>query len=155
MGPAKMTTAIDDMETAFTDAAGRTDPDHTELYSGDLTGAGLSTNKPALAPGLHKWGTGVEFTGVVKFMGSSTDIWILQIAKDLTVEPGANIILEGGALPENIFWQVSGKISIGAGAHVEGILLSKTAIIFDTGSSLTGRALAQTVVTMITTTITS
>jgi len=154
--PSKMTTAISDMETAFVDAAGRSIPDFNELYSGDLTGAGVAlSTKPALVPGLYKWGTSVEFTGVVKFTGSSTDIWILQIANDLTVGPGANIILEGGALPENIFWQVSGETSIGAGAHVQGILLSKTAIIFDTGSSLTGRALSQTAVTMITTTITS
>jgi len=150
--PAKLTTAISDMETAFVDAAGRTIPDYVELYTGDLTGAGEA--KPALAPGLYKWGTGVEFTGVVKFMGSSTDIWILQIAKGLTVGPGANIILEGGALPENIFWQVSGETSIMAGAHVQGILLSKIAIIFYAGSSLTGRALSQTAVTMIATTIT-
>jgi len=47
-----MTTAISDMETAYTDAAGRTLPDHTELYSGDLTGK-------TLTPGLYKWGTGV------------------------------------------------------------------------------------------------
>merc|ERR1712238_112584 len=154
--PAKLTTAISNMETAFVDAAGRSIPDHIELYTGDLTGAGVALSaKPALTPGLYKWGTGVGFTGVVKFIGSSTDIWILQIAKDLTVEPGANIILEGGALPENIFWQVSGKTSIGAGAHVQGILLSKTAIIFDTGSSLTGRALSQTAVTMSSTTITA
>ena len=154
--PAKLTTAISDMETAFVDASGRSIPDYIELYTGDLTGTGVALSlKPALTPGLYKLGTGVEFTGVVKFMGSSTDIWILQIAKDLTVGPGANIILEGGALPENIFWQVSGKTFIGAGAHVQGILLSKTAIIFDAGSSLTGRALSQTAVTMITTTITS
>ena len=154
--PAKLTTAISDMETAFVDAAGRSIPDHIELYTGDLTGAGVALSlKPALTPGLYKWGTGVGFTGVVKFMGSSTDIWILQIANDLTVGPGANIILEGGALPENIFWQVSGKTSIAAGAHVEGIILSKTQISFFAGSSLTGRALSQTAVTMIATTITS
>jgi len=154
--PTKLITAISDMETAFVDAAGRSIPDHIELYTGDLTGAGVALSlKPALTPGLYKWGTGVGFTGGVTFKGSSTDIWILQIANDLTVGPGANIILEGGALPENIFWQVSGKTFIGAGAHVQGILLSKTAIIFDAGSSLTGRALSQTAVTMITTTITS
>ena len=102
----------------------RTNPDYTELYSGDLTGAGVTTNKPALAPGLYKWGTGVQFTGVVKFMGSSTDIWILQIANDLIVGDGANIIIEGGALPENIFWQVTGQNYVGMTAHVEGIFLS-------------------------------
>jgi len=151
--PSKLLTAISDMETAFVDAAGRSFPDEIELYAGDLTGVGVA--RPALAPGLYNWGTGVGFTGGVTFKGDSTDIWILQIAGCLTVGPGANIILEGGALPENIFWQVSGGTSIAAGAHVEGVLLSKTAITFLSGSTLTGRALSQTAVTMITTTITS
>ena len=152
--PAKLTTAIGDLGTAIVNAAGRTNPDFTELYSGDLTGAGVTTNKPALVPGLYKWGTSVQFTGMVTFKGSSTDIWILQIAIDLIVGAGANIILEGGALPENIFWQVSGKTTIGTTAHVEGILLCKTKIVFNSGSSLTGRALSQTAVTMVATTIT-
>jgi hypothetical protein len=33
---------------------------------------------------------------------------------------------------------------VGAGAHMEGILLVKTAVLFETDSSLTGRVLAQT-----------
>jgi len=36
--PAKMTTAISDMQTAYVDAAGRAIPDYTELYSGDIRG---------------------------------------------------------------------------------------------------------------------
>jgi len=153
--PSKLTTAISDMETAFVDAAGRSFPDYIDLYTGDLTGAGVPLSlKPALAPGLYKWGTTVKFTGDVTFKVNSTDIWILQIAGDLTVGTGASIVLEGGALPENIFWQVSGETSIGVGARVQGILLSKTAIIFNAGSSLTGRALSQTAVALSTTTIT-
>jgi len=111
-------------------------------------------NETRTSTWLYKWGTTVKFTGDVTFKGNSTDIWILQIAGDLTVGTGASIVLEGGALPENIFWQVSGETSIGVGARVQGILLSKTAIIFNAGSSLTGRALSQTAVALSTTTIT-
>ena len=50
--PTYMTTAVGDMETAYTDAAGRPLPDYTELYAGDVTGQ-------TLTPGLYKWGTGV------------------------------------------------------------------------------------------------
>jgi hypothetical protein len=46
--PANLTTAIGDMETAYTDAAGRPLPDHIELASGNLGGLTL----PA---GLYKW----------------------------------------------------------------------------------------------------
>ena len=146
--PSKLITAISDMEAAFVDAAGRSSPDHIELYGGVLTG------QPALKPGLYKWSSGVTYTGDVIFKGSSTDIWILQIAGNVAVVVNSNIVLEDGALPKNIFWQVSGKIEIATGAHVQGIFLCNTLIDFASGSSLTGRALAQTAVTMSSTTIT-
>ena len=57
-----------------------------------------------------------------------------------------NITLSGGALAKNIFWQVAGTVLIGTTSHFEGIILSKTAIAFQTGASLNGRALAQTAV---------
>ena len=46
--PAKLTTAIGDMQTAYTNAAGRSLPDYTELYAGDVTGK-------TLTHGLYKW----------------------------------------------------------------------------------------------------
>ena len=55
--PANMTAAILDMQTAYTDAAGRTLPNFTELGAGNINGM-------TLAPGLYKWGTGVSFTNV-------------------------------------------------------------------------------------------
>ena len=57
-----------------------------------------------------------------------------------------NITLTGGALPKNIFWQVAGQATLGTTSHFEGNLLSMTGITFQTGSSLNGRALAQTAV---------
>ena len=62
--PANMTTAVSDMETAFTDAAGRTLPDVTELGAGDISGM-------TLAPGLYKWGTGVLITSGVTLSGGA------------------------------------------------------------------------------------
>jgi hypothetical protein len=55
-----------------------------------------------------------------------------------------DVILAGGAKSENIFWQVAGLVNVGAGAHLEGVLLVKTSVTFKTGSSLLGRGLAQT-----------
>ena len=53
-----------------------------------------------------------------------------------------------GAKAENIIWAVAGEVTVGAGAHMEGILLAKTAIKFMTGSSLNGRIFAQTAATL-------
>ena len=58
------------------------------------------------------------------------------------------VVLTGGALAKNIFWEVAGKVAIGAGAHFEGILLCKTDVTLVTGSSMNGRILAQTQVAL-------
>jgi hypothetical protein len=60
----------------------------------------------------------------------------------------------GKPLAKNIFWQVAGYATIGEGAHMEGIILGKTAVTFITGSSLSGRILAQTACTLDKATIT-
>jgi hypothetical protein len=140
--PTKMTTAVSDMETAYTNAAGRTSPDYTELYTGDLTGQ-------TLTPGLYKWSTGVLVSaGGVTISGSATDIWIFQIAQNLTVANGAVVTLSGGAQASNIFWQVAGQVTLGTTAAMKGIILCQTTIAMGTGATLNGRALAQTAVTL-------
>ncbi len=58
------------------------------------------------------------------------------------------VILQGGALPKNIFWQVAGAADYATTSHFEGTVLSKTAIILKTGASMNGRLLAQTAVTL-------
>jgi hypothetical protein len=145
--PTKMTTAIGDMETAFTDAAGRKSPNFTELAGGDLS-------EQTLLPGLYKWGTGVLITDAgVTLAGGPNDVWIFQIAGDMIVNNSAMFHLVGGAQAKNIFWQVSGKATFGTAADVKGIILSQTLISMNTGAKLSGRALAQTAVTMIANTV--
>jgi len=140
--PANMTTAISNMQTAYTDAAGRA-PDATGLYAGNLSGR-------TLAPGVYKWSTGVLLTSNLTLAGSATDIWIFQISGNLTLSSGAKVLLSGGAQAKNIFWQVAGGVgvTIGTTAHMEGTILAAKAINLRTGASLNGRALAQTAVTL-------
>lgn len=139
--PANLTSAIGSMETSYTDAAGRVLPDYNELASGNLGGL-------TLAPGLYKWTNTVTIPTSVTISGSSTDVWIFQISGDVVMDAGMSVILAGGAQAKNIFWQVAGQVTIGSTAHFEGIILSKTAITFQTGASLNGRAYAQTAVSL-------
>jgi hypothetical protein len=138
--PSNLTTAISDMQLAFTDAAGRA-PGVTELGAGNVGGMNL-------APGVYKWGTGLLIPTDVTLTGLATDVWIFQIAQDLTLSSGVRITLAGGALPKNIFWQVAGLVDVGTTAHLEGIVLSQTAITLGTGASINGRLLAQTAVSL-------
>jgi hypothetical protein len=145
--PAKLTTGISDMEAAYTDAAGRTNPAATELGAGNIDGM-------TLAPGLYKWGTGVTIPTGVTLSGSSNDVWVFQIAQDLTVGSGAIVTLSGGAQAKNVFWQVAGKVTLGTTSQFKGNILCQTNIVLSTGSTLNGRALAQTAVTLDACTVT-
>ena len=139
--PINLTTAVTNMITAYNDAAGRLFPDFLELGTGNIGGK-------TLVPGLYKWTNTVTLPSNVTISGSATDVWIFQIAGNMTSSNAVNVILSGGALAKNIFWQVAGQVTLGTTSHFEGIILSMTAITFQTGSSLNGRALAQTAVNL-------
>ena len=145
--PDNLTTAISNMEFAYTDAAGRQTPDFTELGAGDISGL-------TLVPGLYKWGTAVSINSDVTLNGGPNDVWIFQIGQGITQGNGTHILLTGGALAKNIFWQSTGVVSIGTTAHFEGVILSQTSITLDTGASINGRLLAQTAVTIKSSTVT-
>ncbi|MBC8068933.1 MAG: DUF3494 domain-containing protein [Deltaproteobacteria bacterium] len=136
--PSNMTTAISDMETAFTDAAGRAF-DVAELGAGDIGGM-------TLEPGVYRWGTGLQIPTDVTLAGSANDVWIFQIAQGLTMASGASVVLSGGASADNVFWQVSGGVDLGTTAHCEGVILGQTSVALRTGASINGRLLAQTAI---------
>ncbi|EIM84895.1 antifreeze protein [Stereum hirsutum FP-91666 SS1] len=138
--PAQLTTAVGDMETAFTDASGRPGPDFINLADGDIGGL-------TLTPGLYKWTSDVSISSSVTLSGNSTDTWIFQISGDLTSAVNTDINLLGGVggVPmNNIVWVVSGAVTLGATSHLEGILLGATSATLETGATMNGRLLVQT-----------
>lgn len=141
--------AVLDMGTAYADAAGRTTPDFTELGAGDISGL-------TLAPGLYKWGTGVLISTDVTLSGGANDVWIFQVAGDVTQADASSILLAGGALPKNIFWQVGGGtgVAIGTDAAFEGVVLAEKGITVNSRSTVNGRLLSQTAVTLNMNTVT-
>jgi hypothetical protein len=142
-----LTTAVNDMLTAYNDAAGRPTPDHVELSTGNIGGA-------TLLPGLYKWTSSVTAPTNLTISGDADDVWIFQISGDLSLSAAVNITLSGGAQAKNIFWQVAGAVNIGTSAHMEGVILSMTGINLGTNASLNGQALAQTAVILDGNTIT-
>jgi Ice-binding-like len=144
--PSNLLTAVGDMGLAFTDAAGRA-PDVTELGAGSIGGM-------TLAPGVYRWGTAVLIPTDLTLNGSSTAVWIFQIAQTLTLSSAVRVHLTGGALAKNVFWQVAGSVELGTTSHLEGIVLSATMINLRTGASIAGRLLAQTAVTLDSSTVT-
>jgi hypothetical protein len=139
--PASLTTAVLDMETAYADAASRMNPEHVNLGGGNL--GGLS-----LAPGLYQWESGVTIPSVVTLAGAANDVWIFQVSEDLDLGTATSVVLAGGAQAKNVFWQVAGQVLIHAGAHFEGIILSKTQVTLEPQASLHGRLFAQEMVAL-------
>lgn len=135
--PSHVSIAVRDMGLAFTDAASRPS-DFTDIGAGDIGGM-------TLTPGIYRWGTGLLIPTSLTLKGDATSVWIFQIAEDLTLWNAKRVSLIGGALSKNVFWQVSGQVTLGSTSHFEGVVLSQTGITMGTGASINGRLLAQTI----------
>lgn len=128
-----------DLTAAYNDAAGRTSTDIVTL-SGNLGGL-------TLTPGLYKSTSSLSISsGDLTFdaKGNANAIFIIQMATTLTTTSGRKVLLAGGALASNIFWQVGSSATFGTTSAFKGTVLAMQSITFNTGASLEGRALART-----------
>jgi len=136
--PATLTQAVLDMQAAYTNAAGRA-PNFTEYHAGLLNG-------DVLTPGVYKWSTGVAISGSITLLGDSSSVFIFEIAGVLSLAAAQSIILSGGVLPQNVFWQVAGNTAIGAASNFYGIILCATDITLGANAVMFGQCLSQTAV---------
>ncbi|MFU8869303.1 ice-binding family protein, partial [Natronococcus sp.] len=146
--PSNLTTAVSDMESAFTDAAGR-ESDFDELAGGNIGGL-------VLPPGVYSWSTDVSISDDIVLLGDSDDTWIFQIDGNLTTASNTNVLLAGDVQIENIVWQVAGGagVEIGTDAQFSGVVLTQTGINVLTGATVDGCLYAQTDVNLQMATVT-
>jgi hypothetical protein len=135
-----LTAVIGDKGIAYADAQARA-ADYTEVGAGDIGGM-------TLPPAVYKWGTGVLIPTNVTLTGGPNDVWIFQIAQGLTVSSGVQVILAGGALPQNVYWATFGVADLGSTSQFTGTILSQTSIVMKTNASINGRLFAGTAVTL-------
>jgi hypothetical protein len=147
--PAKLALAILDMKAVYADAAARpvTSAAHLNIDDGAIGGGNFTA-------GTYRWESLVRINSDITITGGPNDQFVFQTTGDLIFGSGARVVLAGGAKACNIVWQVAGYVDVGTTAHLEGIFLVATYAAFKAGSSLNGRVLAQTAVTLISTTIT-
>lgn len=100
------------------------------------------------------WSNDVLINTDLTLDGSSTDVFIFQIAGTLTMAANTEIILTGGLLPENIYWVVADTVAIGTGSAFNGVILAKTNVSMGTGTTITGMIYAQTSVSLDATAVT-
>jgi len=143
--PTTMTTAIGDMQTAYTNAAGRTVlPANINLGAGTIGGL-------TFTPGVYRWTTSVTIPADIIISGGPNDVWIFQISQNLAISSATKVILINGAQAKNIFWQVAGTTTLGTTSVFNGNILAgpgASTIAMNNGAALCGRALGQKDVTL-------
>jgi len=124
--------AQSDLITAYNDVAGRTVNETVGSELGSTT----------LGRGVYTSASGTfAITGTLTLNGSASDIFIFKMATTLTTATSSSVLLTGGALASNIFWQVGSSATIEG--DFKGNILALTAITQNSSSTINGRALAR------------
>jgi hypothetical protein len=111
----------------------------------DLSGVDLGTYTAVspLAPGCYKFTAGAVLTGTLNLRGATGAQWIFQVATTLDVSANANVVLTGGAIPDNVRWAVGTTATLRAGSHTEGNVIAAGSIIMQANASVNGRVLSR------------
>ncbi len=94
-----------------------------------------------LTPGVYGAGT-LGITGTLTLSGNAKSVFIFQTASTLVTGPASEVVLTGGVLAENVFWQVGSSATLGVGTAFVGTVIALTSIGAQAGSAVEGRLLA-------------
>jgi hypothetical protein len=98
-----------------------------------------------LAPGFYEHTIGAAtLTGNLTLSGDSDDIWVFNMSAAFTPLNASSITLSGGALPQNVFWLVTGAFTVGTNASFSGIVFGKAATSILANSTMDGRLYSTT-----------
>jgi hypothetical protein len=141
--------AKSDLTIAYNEIFVRTSTDLVTL-SGNIGGL-------TLTPGLYKSNGSLEISSdnlTFDAKGNPNSVFIIQIASTLSTTSGREILLIGGALASNIFWQVGTSATLGTSTVFKGTILADQSISVNSGASIEGRLFARVAaVTISSTTI--
>lgn len=145
--PSDMTTASNDVLAAYNAAnavGGGAGVGSACPGTGDFSGL-------AIPPGVYACGgVTIPTSFTLAGTGAATDVWVFKLTGTLGMTGGSVMTFTGtqGALPQNVFWQVAGAVSIGAGSTLQGVILGASSIDTLAGSTVNGRLLSQTAVNL-------
>ena len=147
--PAVVATAKGDLTAAYLAAQAQVCNPLPYPGGNNLTGLDLgyfdgSTGAKTLAPGTYCFSSTAGLTGTMKLTGSAAAVWTFQIGSALTTAVASHVILAGGAIPDNVYWAVVSSATLGTNSSFQGNIMALASITLNAGSTLLGRALAQT-----------
>ncbi len=140
--PALLTTAKNDLTTAYVAAAGQ--PPTTTLIAGDNQLGGQT-----LTPGVYAFGHAAtaNITAasplVLNGQGDSNAVFVFQASSDLVTASNSVVQLENGAQACNVFWQVGSSATLNTSSTFVGTIMALTSATLATGATVQGRVLAR------------
>ncbi len=140
-GSGVVQTAKDDLTVAY--LAAQAEVCDLNISGSDLGFYDGTTPAKTLPPGVYCFSTSAGLTGTLNLTGSATDTWTFQIGSTLIAETGSQVILAGGAIPDNVTWAVGSSATLRTNAAFQGNIMALQSITLENGVILLGRALAQ------------
>ncbi len=138
--PSLLTSAKNDLTTAYLDAAGRTPG--TSYGAVDNTFGGKT-----LTSGVYAFGHAAtaNLTGTLTLDAQSDPnaVFIFQASSDLVTASSSVVTLVNGAQACNVFWQVTSSATLGTSSTFVGTIMALTSIGLNTNATMQGRALAR------------
>jgi len=140
--PALLTTAKNDLVTAFNSAAGQ--PPTSTFAAGDNQLGGQT-----LVPGVYAFGgaSTANITAasplVLNGEGNANAAFVFQVSSSLVTASGSVVQLENGANPCNVFWEVDSSATLGSSSTFVGTIMALTSATLASGATVQGRVLAR------------
>jgi len=79
--------------------------------------------------------------------GDPNAVFIFKMGTTLTTGAGVNIVLQNGAVPENVHWLLGSALTTGADNLLVGTILTGTAVTIGANTQICGDIIAQSAVT--------
>jgi len=140
--PALLTTAKNDLTTAYVAAAGQSPTSTFNAGDNQLGGKTLTA-------GVYAFGhaTTANITAasplVLNGQGDPNAVFVFQASSDLVTASGSVVQLENGAQACNVFWQVSSSATLNSSSTFVGTIMALTSATLDSGATVQGRVLAR------------
>ena len=154
-----LTTAVGDMETAYTTANGLAPAGGGDPAAGGTACPGTGAlGTLTLTPGVYTCTTTVSIATGTNVTLFGAGVYVIRTTQGITQASGTQVILTGGAVAQNVFWVPALTVNIvgtaGATTKMAGVILAKTDITVGTNATVNGRLLAQTAVNLDQATVT-
>ena len=158
-----LTTAVGDMQTAYTAANGLA-PAGGALAGGvpgtacPGTGGTGALGGMTISPGVYTCTVTLNIATGTNVTLSGAGVYVIRTTQGINQASGTQVLLTNGALAQNVFWVPALTANIvgtaGTPTTMAGVILAKTNISVGTNATVNGRLLAQTAVTLDQATIT-